>query len=219
MPSLPLRLWVCLILLWAGTTACRSVHSSQDNASLLWIEPTALACEEEGLRAVFLTAPDGGMGFGHTSLLFETEPKTWYYFSWQYSKVVFREVPDHVMVSMDALNDWINTNPGLQTYHTTFDSATLLHGDFSRSVMLADSLFSEYIQQQKANRFLHPDSIDSEFLMRNRDYNYFFNNCLNVALDLLNRSVLCTGEPFSEVVSGLSIIPNRASRQMELLFE
>ncbi len=163
-------------------------------------------------RVVILTASNGAKGFGHTTLLIE-EDDVWFYFSWQSTKVVFSEVPPHAMVDLDSFNSWIREDESLQSYIADYDSAMLIHGEFSRSVIKAESYFVDYLQEQDLN-MSDLDSFNMSFLKRNLNYRLLSNNCVEFAYNVLSEGVVGC-EPFSEVMERPSLISNVAKLQFE----
>jgi hypothetical protein len=123
----------------------------------------------EDMSVVILTASGGAKGFGHTALLFERD-NSWFYFSWQSTKVVFSQVPNYALDDFDSFNSWILEDDSIQNYIADFDSAILIRGDFSDSLDEAKSLYIDYLNEQDMDY----DSLNVSLLDKNLDYNIFF---------------------------------------------
>lgn len=162
---------------------------------------------------VILTASDGAMGFGHTTLLIESEG-SWFYFSWQLYKVVFSEVPSYAMTSLSSFNYWISEEESFQNYKNEFDSAILINGDFSGSLVKARSIFEDYLHEQGLN-ISDFDSSNISLLDKNFDYHVLFNNCVEFSYVVLSYGFVNCDIPFSDVVERPSLISNVARLQFE----
>lgn len=166
----------------------------------------------EGVDVVILSASNGAYGFGHLALLFNSSDE-WFYFSWQSSKVVFSKVPDEVLVDLEAFNGWVLVEGEIQSYIHAFDSAILVRGDFTDSLVFAESLFINYLENQGLSRDYLLD-FDARYLDRNSDYDLFFNNCVDVSYEVLSRGFI--GDiSFGDVASRPSLVANVASVQIE----
>lgn len=166
----------------------------------------------DGVDVVILSASNGAFGFGHLALLFNSSDE-WFYFSWQSSKVVFSMVPDEVLVNFESFNEWVLAEGELQSYIHAFDSAILVSGDFTDSLVFAENLFINYLE----NQGLSDECLlgfDASFLGRNSDYDVFFNNCVDVSYEVLSKGFI--GDvSFGDIVSRPSLVANVASVQLE----
>ena len=165
--------------------------------------------DSDDFRGVVLGSSDGAYGFGHVALLLETE-EGWFYFSWQSMKVVFSEVPEYALVSLDAFNAWIDEDESLQNYIYDFDSAFYFRGDFSGSVSKAEEFFDDFVLSQNLDK----QNLNVSLLHVNPEYNVFFNNCIYVAFDVLGEAVV-GGVFVKDFVSEPSFIAVIGVKQLE----
>lgn len=170
-------------------------------------------------RVVILNSVSGAEGFGHTTLLIERDD-SWYYFSWQFTKAVFREVPSFAMSSLDSFNSWIGEEYSIQHYEQEYDSAILIRGDFSNSFSKAKAMFDNYLSNQGLNSS-NLDSLNDSSLDWNLEYNFLLNNCVDLSYEVLSVGFVGCGEAFGDVVERPSLIANVAMLQFksELDFE
>lgn len=173
----------------------------------------------ESDRVVILNSVSGAEGFGHTTLLIERDD-SWFYFSWQFTKVVFREVPSFAMSSLDSFNSWIGEEYSIQHYEQEYDSAILIRGDFSDSFSKAESVFEDYLSNQGLNSS-NLGSLNDSSLDWNLEYNFLLNNCVDLSYEVLSVGFINCDESFGDVVERPSLIANVAMLQFksELEFE
>lgn len=172
------------------------------------------------MHVVILTASSGAMGFGHTALLFEHND-SWFYFSWQSTKVVFSEVPKYALDDFDSFNSWILEDDTIQNYHAFFDSAILIQGDFNSSFYEAEQLYLNYLNVQDLAAASSNNSLDDSLvslLDKNYEYNVFFNNCVHVSNDILSHGFI-NNESFNDVMIQPNFISNIANRQFMIFLD
>ncbi|MCC7575144.1 hypothetical protein KO361_06140 [Candidatus Woesearchaeota archaeon] len=162
---------------------------------------------------VILTASSGALGFGHTALLFSNNG-SWFYFSWQSSKVVFSEVPISVLSNFSSFNSWIREVDSVQNYIADYDSAIFVRGDFVDSIRVAEFLFYDYL----GHDYLNDSVVDFSLFGKNSGYDLFFNNCVVVSYSLLSEGFIGNSS-FEEFMVVPSLVSNVASKQFEAFLD
>lgn len=169
---------------------------------------------------VVLTASSGAFGFGHTALLFFVND-SWFYFSWQSSKVVFVEVPVSVLVDFDSFNGWINKDGSIQNYHADYDSAVFIRGDFRGGFLRAQELYFYFLENNVVlgDSFVVFDDLDFDIsgFDKNLGYDVFFNNCVHVTYELLSDGFVNCEYSFSSLVDMPFFVSNFARVDFEKL--
>ena len=152
-----------------------------------------------GCGAVFLTAPRGASGAGHTSLLIQDENGKWWYLHYDNTdkgKVRMEETPDDVAaqifddgtVNFDPLNMWLKENDiYAQDENYEYEDCAYINGDFSDSVKYALGL------QNKSPK-----------------YKVWGNNCANMCIDVLlkGKGLSKSQRDATEITRNALIIPN-----------
>ncbi|GIO39643.1 hypothetical protein J41TS12_45040 [Paenibacillus antibioticophila] len=161
------------------------------NNPLKYIDP-------KGNDAVIITAAWGAFGGGHTSLLLQDEAGDWYYTFYGDTKIVSEKVDRQVMESLDNLNDWLQKDESsTQYYDKKYTSSTYIKGDFSDALDYLDALAQDYSDKYGKGK--------------NKDYNLFVNNCVEVSWRALQKGTLTDGTQIGDFVQTYpnDLIPNK----------
>ncbi|TYQ14731.1 UNVERIFIED_CONTAM: RHS repeat-associated protein [Acetivibrio alkalicellulosi] len=167
------------------------------NNPVFYIDPS-------GFDAIILqdTTNSSASIMGDTCLLLQDKNGTWYFFQYAFNAVMFFDVEDYALESLDELNKYIGTN---------FNSSTYIKGDFSKSHGKAYDIYWDWNSKNKRNNLYIPGSE----LWGKSGYNLLWRNCTTVSYSILTHGVLNDGTrltdlsaiPMSRLTSN-NIIPN-----------
>ncbi|GAA0135438.1 hypothetical protein YSY43_22780 [Paenibacillus sp. YSY-4.3] len=161
------------------------------NNPLKYFDPT-------GNDAVIITAKWGALGGGHTSLLLQNAAGDWYYTFYGDTKVVSEKVDSKAMGSLTNLNAWLQQDTSsIQYYDKKYTSSTYIKGDFTGSLDYLRGLAQGYSEKYGTDK--------------NKDYNLFLNNCVEVSWRALQKGSLTDGTKIGDFVQSYpnDLIPNK----------
>ncbi|WP_400216791.1 RHS repeat-associated core domain-containing protein, partial [Methanobrevibacter smithii] len=164
---------------------------------LVYADPT-------GEDAIIITDKDAVYGQGHTSALFQDYDGNWYYYFWGSKEAFVIQVDDpHAMDNLENLNNWLQNNVGYSgniIYEGSYDTATYIAGDFTKSLRSA---------------------IDKSKNFSSDQYNLFTNNCVQSTWDCVLKGSFYDGTPVNSMFfwSDIGIRPNNNIDVFSQLFQ
>jgi len=194
----------CLIVMHTSVNATNYNRKSKGN----YLENNG---EMRNYNLIIITAEEGALGYGHTSVIIQGKAHKWYYYFWGTKKAVLIEVPSKYMGSLEAFNKWIASGAEEgeayykhQYYKNAYTSYVYLKGDYRQTYRVLADLVSKYkvTLEGKKNK------------KKNYRYKLYTNNCLQTIVRGLGMS-----QDAQKLLTLSEIrVPNDYQRRLEELY-